>query len=271
MRADPVNYRAGDVVQFHQNAGGPFRKGTRFEVRGHDAEGRVLIARPGEEPAVLPLQQARHFDVYEKRELHLAVGDHLRITQNGMSADKKHRLINGTLHKVAGFNHRGDILLDNGQAVAKDYGHLAHGYCTTSHSSQGKTVDRVLIAVGPESFPAASQEQFYVSVSRGREACTIYCEDKHELLEAVRRSGERMSATELTDPGYAGGFAEARGQQPKAAAGGRDRVADRVAGNGEIYRQQERARQYREAAAGREREVRQAPQIEPKRGRGIER
>ena len=72
----------------------------------------------------LPLSKAGHFEVYEKRELRVAVGDRLRITQNGMSADGKHRLINGTLHTVAGFDKRGNIVLDNKQVVAKDFGNL---------------------------------------------------------------------------------------------------------------------------------------------------
>ena len=46
--------------------------------------------------------------------------------------------------------------------------------------------------------PATSQEQFYVSVSRGRQSATIYCSDKQELLDAVKNSRERMSAMELT-------------------------------------------------------------------------
>jgi hypothetical protein len=106
--------------------------------------------------------------------------------------------MNGSLHSVASFGHHGNIVLDNGQVVPKDYGHLAHGYCTTSHASQGKTVDRVFVACGPESFAAASKEQFYVSVSRARESVSVYCEDKRELLESVSRSSSRMTATELT-------------------------------------------------------------------------
>jgi hypothetical protein len=126
------------------------------------------------------------------------VGDRIRIAQNGATADGKGKLINGSLHSVASFGHHGNIVLDNGQVIAKDYGHLAHGYCATSHASQGKTVDRVFVAVGPESFAAASKEQFYVSVSRARESVSIYCEDKRELLESVSRSSSRMTATELT-------------------------------------------------------------------------
>ena len=40
-------------------------------------------------------------------------------------------------------------------------------------------------------------EQFYVSVSRGREAVSIYTDDKEHLKQAVSQSAERTSATEL--------------------------------------------------------------------------
>jgi ATP-dependent exoDNAse (exonuclease V) alpha subunit len=67
----------------------------------------------------------------------------------------------------------------------------------TSHASQGKTVDRVIIGQSADSMRAASHEQFYVSVSRGRERATIYTDDKKALLEAVSRSDDRVAATEL--------------------------------------------------------------------------
>lgn len=69
----------------------------------------------------------------------------------------------------------------------------------TSHSSQGKTVDRVFVGQSSESFPASSPEQFYVSASRARESVTIYTDNKHDLLDAVNRSDERLSATELVN------------------------------------------------------------------------
>jgi siroheme synthase (precorrin-2 oxidase/ferrochelatase) len=47
------------------------------------------------------------------------------------------------------------------------------------------------------SFKASSQEQFYVSVSRGKQAVAIYTDDKEELLQAIAKSNERRSAIEL--------------------------------------------------------------------------
>jgi hypothetical protein len=101
------------------------------------------------------------------------------------------------MFQIGGFTDSGDIRLANGWVVDKEFGHLAHGYVVTSYSSQGRTVDRVLIAQSSASFPASSQEQAYVSISRGRKQATIYTDDKGALLDAVAHSDERFTATEL--------------------------------------------------------------------------
>jgi hypothetical protein len=59
-------------------------------------------------------------------------------------------------------------------------------------------VDRVFISVGNESLPAANQQQWYVSASRGREQAKIYVDSKDDVRDAIARRGERLSAVELT-------------------------------------------------------------------------
>ncbi len=149
QRCDPMNYQTGDVVRFHQNVKGGFKKGEAVSVVGKDNEGQVLVKREKDKTAkVLPLGVANRFDVYEKRELRLMKGDRIRIAQNGTTADGKGRLINGSMHNVKSFSKSGDIVLDNGQTVSKNNGHLAYGYFATSHASQGKTVDRCFCGDG---------------------------------------------------------------------------------------------------------------------------
>jgi ATP-dependent exoDNAse (exonuclease V) alpha subunit len=179
-RGDALSYVHGDVLQFHQNAVG-HRRGERVSVNG----------KP------LPLDQAERFAVFRSRTLRLAAGDVVRITHNGFTADGQHRLNNGALHRVKSFDRQGNIVLDNHWIVDRDFGHLAHGFCVTSHKSQGKTVDRVLVGQSTQSFPASSMEQFYVSCSRGRESVRVYCDDKEALKEAVGRAEERVTASEL--------------------------------------------------------------------------
>ncbi len=182
-RRDGVNVQPGDVLEFHQNAKG-FRKGMRVVVAADQKS---------------PLDLAERFHLFRPHILQVAVGDIVRITKNGTTADGKHRLNNGTRYTVKRFTKSGDLVLGNGWVVAKEFGHLDYGYVATSHASQGKTVDHVLIGQSAASFGASSREQFYVSASRGREKATIYTDNKHALLEAISRSDDRLTATEFVN------------------------------------------------------------------------
>lgn len=179
-RRDEASVQPGDVLVFHQNARG-FTKGDRRVVGDGD----------------FPSDQAKRFQVYRRQQLAVAPGDMLRITAGGKTADGRHALNNGAIYRVRGFDAAGDIRLANGWTVSREFGHLAHGYCTTSHAAQGRTVDRVFIGQSSASHPASSREQFYVSVSRGRKQAVVYTDDKETLLDAVDRRDERTSATEL--------------------------------------------------------------------------
>ncbi len=193
-RGDPARYEPGDVIEFHQHAPA-FKSGSRWSVV-KVGRGSLLVGDGNGRNAVLPLTHAQRFQVFRRQELRLAVGDAVRVTKNGRSRDNR-RLDNGAVYIVRGFTAAGDIQLDSGAVIGRGWGHLAFGYCVTSHASQGRTVDRVFVAVGSESFAAASAAQFYVSASRGRERVTVYTDDKRALLGVIGRDTPRLTATEL--------------------------------------------------------------------------
>jgi conjugative relaxase-like TrwC/TraI family protein len=183
QKADPTQYDPGDMLQFHENAKGGHTKGSRLIV----AEG-----------VVPPTDVAERFEVYRTGQLTLAVGDRVRVTAGGKTKDGK-RLSNGSLLTVQGFNRRGDIIVDGGRVIDRDFGHLTHGYVVTSHASQGATVDKVLIGMGSESVPATNQRTAYVATTRGREQVLIFTDDRTELLKAMSRPDDPMSATQLAE------------------------------------------------------------------------
>ena len=198
-KSDSRNYEPGMVVEFHQNAKGFTRGDKAVVMKG--GQGLILQKQDGAQ-APLPLAQAKRFDVYRTRELAIAKGDRIRITKNGEAKAEGHakgtRLNNGDIYTVEGFSKEGDIRLGNGKLLPKDWGHMSLGYVDTSYASQGKTVDRVFIATGTESLAAANRQQWYVSASRGREAARIYVDSREEVRDAIARTGERLSAIELT-------------------------------------------------------------------------
>lgn len=198
QRSDPKSYTAGQVVEFVKAARG-VRPGERLEVIEPDPDrpGEVRATRANGKVITLPIRHAERFGVYRKTAAAFRAGDTVRITRGGRTKDRNHRLENGALYTVKRVNNSGELVLDNGWTVPSQFGHVTHGYCVTSYAAQGKTVDRVLIAQGSDSFRASSREQFYVSASRARESVRVFTDDASALQSAIQRSGQRLSASEL--------------------------------------------------------------------------
>lgn len=137
------------------------------------------------------------YAAYRHDRLSLAEGDTIRMTANAKDVTKTHRLNNGAVYQVDGFTPAGDIRLNNGWVLPQNAGVFTHGYATTTFAAQGRTVDRVLIAMPAASFPAVGKEAAYVAVSRGRQQATVFTDSKDELREAWEREDKRLTATEL--------------------------------------------------------------------------
>jgi conjugative relaxase-like TrwC/TraI family protein len=183
QKGDATEYDLGDLIQFHQNAPG-YQKGSR------------LVVGDGNPP---PTALAPRYESYRPMQLALGVGDRVRITAGGKTKDGKHRLNNGSLVTVQGFTKHGDIVIDHGWVIDREFGHMTHGYVTTSHAGQGVTVDKVFVGISSESFPATYDRTAYVALTRGREQALIFTDDRNDLLRAVHRADTPLSATELSE------------------------------------------------------------------------
>src|SRR5207245_9926011 len=91
----------------------------------------------------------------------------------------------------------GRIALLDGRQLPAGFNTFTHGYAVTSHSSHGKTVEEVLLVASSRSLAAVNREQFYVSISRGRERCHVFTDDADLLARRVTDSHERKAAVEL--------------------------------------------------------------------------
>lgn len=184
-KGDRERYDGTEVLCYHRN-GGSFKAGDRVRIRDWPVGARM--GKPS------------CFAVYRPESIKLAVGDSIRITANGKTKGGN-RIDNGSQYTVDRISPDGDVTLNNGFVLDKSFAHLTHGYVTTSHASQGRTVDRVFIAMGSQSLPAISAEQFYVSVSRGKESARIYSDlPPEQLRDIIQRTDTRKSATELFKP-----------------------------------------------------------------------
>jgi hypothetical protein len=196
--SDPDKYKRGMIAQINGHVKG-FALGEQVEVIGV-RDGMVRVRSDDgfhSRIKALPLSEPSKFDIYERDTLEVCEGDRLRITGNGRTADG-HRLSNRTVHTVDYIDRDGKIVLENGWRLDRNFKHLDHGYASTSHAAQGKTVDWVFVAESAQlSAGASDAQQFYVSTTRGRKGMKLYTEDLELLIENVSRVRERPMATEI--------------------------------------------------------------------------
>jgi conjugative relaxase-like TrwC/TraI family protein len=186
QKREAEQYNGLEVIQFFRNTG-PFKAGQRV------AAAKLLPHLAEVNP--------EHFAAFREAAVAFAVGDTVRITNNGWDVTGKHRLDNGRIDTIKAFTKDGGIKLANGWVIGKDFGHVKNGLVSTSPAGQSKTKVGVITVLNKASRGAMSARQAYVDVSRGREFVTI-CTDmtRGELLEAVARDDTRKSATELFVP-----------------------------------------------------------------------
>lgn len=197
-KGDWRNFRPGQIIQFNQNVP-KIKRGTLWTIK-ESANGHTEIVNQEGDKRTLPLNKAKAFDVFEPSEIDIAKGDKVRVTRNGFDKKSK-RLNNGQAFDVVSVT-KSEMKLRQPKGktdfiIKNDFGHIEHAYCTTSHSSQGMTVDEVFISQPAATFAATDSKTAYVSISRGRDFVTIYTDDKEQLLEYAERTGDRLSAMEL--------------------------------------------------------------------------
>jgi conjugative relaxase-like TrwC/TraI family protein len=191
QKRDARQFRPGMAIHFHRRGHG-FEKGETVAVVAVENDSLKIQHMDGSEN-IFPLGAGIACDVGEKRKLKVAAGDKLLLQANAVAV-RKH-FVNGELVEVKAI--QGDsVLLADGRVIPADYRTFTHGYAVTSHAAQGKTVDEVLVVASSRSLPAINQEQFYVSISRGRERCQVFTDDSDLLRLHVTHSSARLAAVE---------------------------------------------------------------------------
>jgi conjugative relaxase-like TrwC/TraI family protein len=191
-------YEPGQVIVFRAKKDG-FIPGLPLTVIRAEEKHLIVRAVHGLEVPLSPRRCAKAFSLFQPRAIQLAAGDQVLILENHRFRDPGNAdLCNGDLASIARISPSGDVHLTDGRVMPAHFRHFTHGYAITSQRAQAQTVDEVLLAIDARSaFCAAKAETLYVGVSRGRERCTIFTDDKELLREAFSRSGERPGAFDL--------------------------------------------------------------------------
>jgi ATP-dependent exoDNAse (exonuclease V) alpha subunit len=157
-------------------------------------EGQAQIALVEKQ---LPLDEARKFSVFEREKITLSIGDRVRFTKNVNQRGQK--FLNNEMRTVAGIDER-KIVFDKGDIVRNGAAlHIDQGIAVTSHASQAKTIDQVIVSVPVRAFSQVNEAQFYVSMSRARFAMHVFTDSKMALRDAVIRPSKRLSSWEVAN------------------------------------------------------------------------
>ncbi|WP_288512870.1 MobF family relaxase [uncultured Victivallis sp.] len=187
---DASNFQPGMTIGFIRNMKGVGKAGevTRIEA----VEGKQLVLANGKR--IFAKGASDFIDVGEMRKIELCEGDLIQFRVNL----KAKKIYNGTLARVSADPGKVEILYSDGRPrklidMPENYAAFDYGWVTTSHKSQGRTAENVVVAA-----ESLDRKAFYVALSRGRREMSLHCPDKEHLKRGLAyRTGERASIHDL--------------------------------------------------------------------------
>jgi conjugative relaxase-like TrwC/TraI family protein len=191
---DVLNYNEGAVIKFNraykaQNVS----KNSYWTVVSKSTEKGVLSLKNTNGQQLLWNPNGswgKQIQVFEQVESELSINDKLIWTHNnrklGLSNGMKGRIIEVDDHEGLAF-----VKFDNGKHHKIDLneldgGHWNHNYVTTAHAVQGMTADRVIYHAESFMRNLASQQAFYVSISRAKHEAIVFTDNRLELEKQLR-------------------------------------------------------------------------------------
>jgi conjugative relaxase-like TrwC/TraI family protein len=192
QKRDKRFYQPDSVLVFNRPAAG-FKSGSAGKLRGITDKHLLIEADNRIRP--VPFKLLGHVTVCQPKELSLSAGDRLQLKINAQSQDGR-RLANGELVTVKDVHADGRIALNDGRVLSKSYRQFVRGYAVTSYAAQGKTVDYVLFSDSAVR-AATNEQQWYVTISRGRKGVKVFTADKKMLRENITHGGARTLAMDM--------------------------------------------------------------------------
>ena len=193
QKRDKRFYQPDSVLVFNRPSAG-FKTGSTGKLCGITDKHLLIEADHRIRPVLF--KELDKITVCQPKELSLSSGDRLQLKANAQSQDGR-RLANGELVTVKEIHQDGRIALNDGRELPKNYRQFVRGYAVTSYAAQGKTVDYVLFSDSAVK-AATNEQQWYVTISRGRKGVKIFTADKTQLRQNIAHSGHRTLALDMT-------------------------------------------------------------------------
>ena len=197
QKRDVRSYAPDTVLVFNRNVRG-LKAGESARLK-QITDTHLLVAADAREVSI-PFKHLDKVSVCQCKEMALASGDRLQLKANGRSVENR-KLVNGELVTVKMVQSDGRVALADGRVLDKNFRQFVRGYAITSYASQGKSVDHVLFSDSAAK-AATSQQQWYVTISRGKKGIHIFTSDKEQLRENITRSADRPSVMDLLAAHY---------------------------------------------------------------------
>lgn len=182
-----------------------YNKGSKVFGINKGDYARVLNSNHSDNELTVQLQDGREItynpkrlsgvSVYKEAMRQFAVNDRIQFRAPFPERKVKNTEL-GTITNIA----QGEftVSLSADRVITFDaelFPHLDHGYAVTSYSSQGKTMDRVLVnAETTETDLLVNQRMAYVAVSRARLDARIYTDSAADLSGALARRRDKTMA-----------------------------------------------------------------------------
>jgi conjugative relaxase-like TrwC/TraI family protein len=192
QKRDTRSYAPDTVLVFNRDVRG-FKAGESARLK--QITDTHLMVESDARIALISFSQLDKLTVCQSRGLALAAGDRLQLKANGRSVENR-KLVNGELVTVEAVHPDGRIALKDGRVLDKNFRQFVRGYAITSYASQGKSVDHVLFSDSMAK-AATNQQQWYVTISRGKKGIHIFTTDKEQLRENITRSADKPSVMDL--------------------------------------------------------------------------
>ncbi len=199
QRGHAQNYEVGNVVRFARGSRRMgIEKGAYAVVERADSDaGRLsVVLNDGRRLDYSPKRLSR-VEVFRAEQRQFAAGERIQFR----APERTLKFANGEFATIVAIDERTvRIRTEDGRVVeaqANCLRHIDYGYASTSHSSQGATVDRVIVNIDTmRSAELVNRKQFYVSISRARHGISVYTDDRERLRQVVNRSREKSTALE---------------------------------------------------------------------------